>query len=348
MNGVGYAGSCAFAGGVAVMNANRSLILHHVKHPGFLIGICGISILTIGLWCQVAKRQQTNDASRADVEKLQKVIGEADGVVVYSMNMNGVGISKKLYSSSNPADLASLKASVNFEEPVHRFISGCLPSTIIRLFRRDKMIGELGLICGGIARFSQWSSDAQITNPEPLFKWLDSRGITNPRKEFELERAQEEKSRADEERWMKAMPSSIAQVWPNFHHDEIYHGDLRPLEAAVAKEFPDKRARILRLMAWYGSGAGPWSGFPVYEVVPEQMLLKYSTQELVDAVASAALNEQEIEGAARLFGGWDFNKMHPEDSALLPADLKRKLLEHSLKSTDEDKLARAKRAFASN
>ncbi|MGA3135786.1 MAG: hypothetical protein ABSC88_07315 [Terracidiphilus sp.] len=333
-----------FKGGVAVVDANRSLALHQGKDPGLLIGLCGISILAIGVWCQVAIGQQTNDTSRADVEKLQKVLGEADSVAVYSMN--GFNIDRKLYSSGNPADLATLKSSVNFEEPVQWLQSACLPSTIIRLLRKNTMTGELGLICGDIARFSQWSSDAQITNPEPLFEWLDSRGITTPRKEFERERALEEKSRADEERWLKAMPSSIVQLWPSVRPDVLYKYDTRLLEEAISKEFPDTRARILRLMAWYGSGAGPWSGFPVYEVVPEQMLLEYSTPELVEAVAGANLSEQEIEGAARLFGGWEFNKSRPKDNALLPADIKRVLLEHSLKSTDEDKLTRARRAFA--
>jgi len=328
------------------MDANPYPASYHVRHPGFLAGFCWASIVAIGLWCQAAIGQQTNDASRADVEKLQKVIGEADRVAVYSMN--GFDIRQKLYSSDNPVDLASLKASISFEEPVQWFQSACLPSTIIRLFRKNKMIGELGLICGDIARFSQWSSDARITNPEPLFEWLDSRGITTPRIEFERERAQDEKSRADEERWMKAMPSSIVPLWPNVRPDVFYKYDVRPLEGPLAKEFPDKRTRILKLMAWYGSGAGPWSGFPIYETVPEQMLLEYSTPELVDALTGTTLSEQEAEGAARLLAGWDFNRTRPNDNALIPVDLKHRLLKHSLKSTKEDTIKRAKHAFATN
>jgi hypothetical protein len=281
-----------------------------------------------------------------DASKLVKTIGEADRVEVY--DGNEFAGERRIYSSSKLRDLTALKASIRLEEPVQWFQSACDPSTILRFFQGKKVIGELGLICGDIARFSQWSSDAQINNPEPLFEWLDSRGIKTPRKEFERERAQEEKSRADEERWRKAMPSSILQLWPSVHPDVFYKYDTQPLEEALSKEFPDGRARILRLMAWFGSGAGPWSGFPGYEVVPEQMLMRYPTQELINAVTGATLNEQETEGAARLFGGWEFNKSRPADNALLPPDLKRKLLEHSLKSTDQDKLGRARRAFMTN
>ncbi len=328
------------------MDAHSLTASHRVKKAGFF-AVFGIMVIVgVGAFWQLS-------AAHRKVAKLQKALGEADRVEVYAEELTPLGgelrmQERRSYASSDPKDLAALKASFNFKEPVHWFVTPCSPSTIIRLFRGINKIGELGLICGDIVRFSQWEYETQLTNPEPLFEWLDSRGITTPRHQYDEGIAQGKKSRADEERWMKAMPSSIAQIWPNFHPDEMYRGDIRPLEAAVAKEFPDKRARILRLMAWYGSGAGPWSGYPVYEVVPEQMLLKYSTQELVDAVAGAALNEQEIEGAARLFGSWDFNKTRPEDNASLPADLKRKLLEHSLKSTDKDKLERAKRAFATN
>jgi hypothetical protein len=322
------------------MNAHSLTVSHCVKKTGFF------SVLGIMVIVGAAAFFQFSVAHN-EVAKLQKTLGEADRVEVYSEGVGGlppVVEERRLYASSRPEDLAALKTSIHIEEPVHWFVTPCVPSTIIRLFRGSKMIGELGLICGDIVRFSQWEYETQITNPEPLFEWLDSRGITVPRHQYDAGIARGKQNRADKERWMKAMPSSIVPLWPGVQHEDVHEYDIRPMEAAVAKEFPDKRARILRLMAWYGSG--PWSGFPVYEGVPEQMLLKYSTPELVDAVTGAELNEQEIEGAARLFGGWEFNKSRPKDNALLPANIKRVLLEHSLKSTDEDKLTRARRAFA--
>ena len=42
----------------------------------------------------------------------------------------------------------------------------------------------------------------------------------------------------------------------------------------------------------------------------------------------------------------DFSQRRPNDRKTLPADLKKKLLVHSLKSSDDDKLGRAKNAFA--
>ena len=326
------------------MNAHSLTVSHWVKKTGFFVALGIMVIVGAGTFHQFS-------VAHNEVAKLQKTLGEADRVEVYSEGVGGlppVVEERRLYASSRPEDLTALKASIRIEEPVHWFVTPCVPSTIIRLFRGSKMIGELGLICGDIVRFSQWEYETQITNPEPLFEWLDSREITVPRHQYDAGIARGRQNRADKERWMKAMPSSIVPLWPKVHTDELQKYDSKTFENALSKELPNKRIRILRLMAWYGSGAGPWSGFPSYEEVPEKMLLEYSTPELVDTLTGAELSDQEAEGAARLLAGWDFNQSRPTDNSLLPGSLKRRLLDHSLKSTDEDKLERARRAFAAS
>jgi hypothetical protein len=57
------------------------------------------------------------------------------------------------------------------------------------------------------------------------------------------------------------------------------------------------------------------------------------------------LSEVQIEGAARFFAV-DVSYYQPNDLKLLPAELKIVLLNHSLKSTDPDKITRARSAFA--
>lgn len=301
------------------------------------------AIISAGLFSLVANAQKAGNGL-ADVTKLQSVIDQADKVVAYETS--GMSEEREIYSSSNKPDLASLKSSITIEPPGEWFQCACIPSTVLRLYRRDKMIGELAVFEGTTIRFRKWKSDARIASPEAWFGWLDKRGITTPRKEFEEETAREQQAQAAEDRWMKAMPASLRPLWDTVAgNDPTGKYDTTWMDAALAKEYPDQRTRILRLMAWYGNGAGPWSGFPAYESVAEQMLLEYPTSELVSAIAGQQLNEVEIEGAARLFGSWDFGRTRPNDSAQIPADLKRALLEHSLRTTDEDKQLRAKHAF---
>jgi hypothetical protein len=79
--------------------------------------------------------------------------------------------------------------------------------------------------------------------------------------------------------------------------------------------------------------------------VAEQLLLTHSTAELLAAIQATPLDSSQVEGAARLFGGWTFHQERPQDGALLPPELRKRLLEHSLASTDEDKKDRARKAF---
>ncbi len=156
--------------------------------------------------------------------------------------------------------------------------------------------------------------------------------------------AQEKEADAAEARWRKAMPKSILPLWDGVAQGP-FEPNVAPLRTALTQEFPDTRQRILALFAWYGSGEGPWSGFPSYEEIAEKLLLEYPTPDLVAAAETEALTEPQLEGAARLFGGWPFGKNRPTDQKALPAALKKKLLDHALKSTDQDKLQRARSAF---
>lgn len=140
------------------------------------------------------------------------------------------------------------------------------------------------------------------------------------------------------------MPPALKPHWESV--SSSFTPNLTPLREALAREIPDKNDRLLALFSWFGSGAGPWSGFPSYETVAEKLLLEYSTSELLDAIEGKGLTLAQTEGVARLFGGWDFSRRRPNDRQLLPTDLKAHLLEHSLTSSDQDKRHRALRAFS--
>jgi len=183
-------------------------------------------------------------------------------------------------------------------------------------------------------------------SPKVLNGLLSAAGIPLSTSDSEEDRAAQRKVfEAAEARWRSAMPKSVLPLWDEVRQVQ-FAPDLKPLRDALAEELPDPHRRILRLFAWFGSGAGPWSGFPGYELIPEELLLDFPTPDLVAAAESENLSESQLEGAARLFGGWDFGQRRPEDLKTLPATLKKRLLDHALKSTDQDKLGRARRAFA--
>jgi hypothetical protein len=146
------------------------------------------------------------------------------------------------------------------------------------------------------------------------------------------------------QRWRAATPRSLLNIHtgsgPIVEDDVVAH-----MAAALAVEQPRINERVLVLLGWFGAGAGPWSGFPAYEDVPEKLLLMYSTQDLLGALNSAQLSKAQLEGAARLFGGWTFGKERPADRSKLSPAWKARLLAHALGSRDKDKRDRAMHAF---
>jgi len=161
-------------------------------------------------------------------------------------------------------------------------------------------------------------------------------------------------------RWVDAMPVSLRPFWrepkgqvltfvpqsgKEYAQVKFLDAEIGPMQLALAKAVPEPSARIRALLRWYGSGAGPWTGYPSYEVTATRLLLAHPTRDLVAAAQAAPLSLEQTEGAARLFASWEFLRERPKDGKLIPADLRKRLLEHGAASADEDKRTRAKTAF---
>ena len=313
-----------------------------------LPGAADLKLDSVLLNFQTERGQETDTGNKLpsviSPSELSELIHKADKLVVY----HGEGEHKVIFTSSNRRDLEELNASIVIQ-PGDGMLCACLGGPVIALFRQGKQIGYLTNQFGHAIRTSLWEMDAVIQDQQKWLHWFDARGIKGPRREFEREMAEAKRSQAAEERWMKAMPASMRDPWERMSYDPIMRPDITPLITGLEKEIPDQKQRIRALLGLFGSGAGPWSGYPAYESVVEDMLLEYSTADLLSAITTAgdSLSDAQIEGAARLLGGWDFGQKRPGDRALIPASLKKMLLEHSLKSRDQDKVGRARHAFGS-
>jgi hypothetical protein len=252
---------------------------------------------------------------------------------------------KVLFTSTAPKDFAEFNDALTVLPPKEWFHCMCIGTPAVRLYRGDTELALVSNHHGRSVRCSLWTSDAMLKDPEKWLQWFDARNMPELRKEVEEMAAGAKQGELSYARWRAAMPKSVRPFWEQATRDET-SPNVEPLRAALAKEFPDTRQRILALFSWYGSGDGPWSGFPSYEIAAEELLLDMPTPDLVAAAQTDNLSDPQLEGAARLFGGWHFSQRRPDDRKTCPATLKKKLLDHSLQSKDEDKLGRAKNAVA--
>jgi hypothetical protein len=325
-------------------------------------------------------RQELQTKQEADrpvrSEELRDLIAQADKIAVY--DYADVDNVKLLYSSTNAKVISTLEAAMLVEpspDEDRRARCLCTGYPEILVFRQNKELVRFSFVQGTFVRASIWTHEAHILDEEKVLRWFDARGMHRPRRESREQHAEEAVAEADEQRWMKAMPASVRPLWPQTIEARPFEGsmsifvpqgsaagsktpaeastyerEVRPeiqrLAAELAKEFPDPNQRIRVLFAWFGSGNGAWTGYPEYEGIVEELLLEYKTPELLAALDAASLSEPEQEGAARLFAGFAFKTLRLTDNALLPAELKRLLLAHSLKGSDKDKKVRARLAFA--
>jgi hypothetical protein len=221
-----------------------------------------------------------------------------------------------------------------------------MPVGEIRLSTKGRKLPPIEIYEWTLLRFPGWSGDAPIANITNWLNWFDQRGIPAPRLEVEHEEAREKAAEAAEERWKKGMPSGVREIWDKTSQNrDTIRPDSQLFADVLQREFPQKDNRIRAIFKWYGSGMGPWSGYQAHEQIGETLLLQYSTKELVHALDDVEWDDQLKEGVARLFAGWDFNSQRPEANTQIPSELKSMLLTYSLKSSDEDRIGRARKAF---
>lgn len=281
------------------------------------------------------------DERPIDPGRLTTLINEANHIVVKESPLEN---SKLLFESTTRKDLDALSKALVVIKPEQSFHCMCIGTEALYLYKDKKLLATVTNHHGQSVRCSLWKSDAPLADIENWLKWFDDRKIDTPRKEVEEARARQNQGEIEWKKWVAAIPKGLKKPWMD-SVDQFGDCDLPKLKTALNSSIPKKNDQIIGLMNWYGSGAGPWSGYSAYESAPEEMLLDYSIAELVAAIEIKKMTPAQLEGAARLLGGWDFSQKHPGGREKIPAEIRKALWEHVKDTKDEDKLGRAKRAF---
>ena len=277
-----------------------------------------------------------------DPAALAILLKSGNRVVV--MNSPRKSEAKVLFESRNKKDVEALSSALSIKKPEEWFHCMCDGTPAIFVFDGEKELVRITNHHGVSLRCSLWASDAPIVDTEKWLKWFDDRKIPGPRIEVEEMRANRKQGERDWKRWVAAIPKGLEPIWENAI-GELFDVDTKPLVKALETSIPNKEDQILAILEWFGSGAGPWSGCPSYELVAEELLLEYQVAEIVSVIDIEKLTASQIEGAARLFGGWDFSQKYPEGLKQVPPEIKKALWDHVKDTKDDDKLGRAENAF---
>jgi hypothetical protein len=273
---------------------------------------------------------------------LDSLMDQVRAVRVYEDGCHGDTLLSNdvLLEICEPDDIALLRIALRIVDgPAGHCM--CYGGPTLEMLSADRTRLALLSIHHGVAiRWNRWGDDAELIDGRLLLEWLALRGVVEPLRDFEEQEARDHQSKQYLARWLAAMPSALIPV-----QSAALGRSGIVLDAALEGGLPDEGQRILALLEWFGSGAGPWSGYPGYEEAAEKLLLGYPTARIVEVVEATQLSPAQLEGTARLFAGWTFSQQRPQDLKELDGTLKKILWHHVKDTQDKDKLARARRAF---
>ena len=287
---------------------------------------------------------QAPDPTQQSIDALLKRVTRVRVVPLENYRQGATEL-RTLLDTSDPASLASFRGCFAIVEDPETFgHCMCFGDPHLELYVGDEIVARIGYHHGVAIRWDAWKHDAWLKEPDRLLDWMSAHGVDGPRREVEEAVRRGEESRRQAERWLGAMPDCFRPFWERMDHDrdpELHRLLLESLQTAI----PVPEGQALALFGWFGCGAGPWSGFPSYESVPEQLLLHYPTQFLADVLMASEPTEAQWRGAARYFGGWEFRQRKKGDRDVLPSDLKHRLLQVTRTTGVADNIDRAERAF---
>ena len=251
---------------------------------------------------------------------------------------------------ADPSQVRELSRLLAIVPPAERFHCMCPGDQVLEFSIGRRGHVAITLHHGRSIRWERWDSDALLADGPRLLRWLAQHGAPGPLDAWEGDVARAERDLLAWDTWQGAAPPALAGylrlpelatgVNPEYPSERLLDA-----EEALRASYADGDETIIALLEWFGTGAGPWSGFPSYESVAEALLLRHTTDAIVHAISARPPTPKGVEGAARLFASWWFGRMRPGETSALPEGLRRDLLAHVRSSGDPDKLARLTHAL---
>jgi len=286
-------------------------------------------------------------------------------VFVYNGGILGsdLGTNDLLLETESDDDLKTLRESLRIKDGTAGHCMCLGDPTIELLGERSERLALITLHHGLTIRWSRWKDDAELLDGPGWLRWLADRGVTYPLKEYEKDRRRAELMERSWHRWLDHMPSCLRPFaqemkkdlgWNIFvsipesieseetAQDVSKRGEesvvqIGKLQKPLEEAHPDGMERALVLLAWFGNGLGPWTGYPAYEKIADDLLLSISKDAMIPALSGPGLSEAQLEGGARFLAGPDSRSLRAAVWAQLSDGAKEALREHAQRYTDENK-----------
>lgn len=296
--------------------------------------LAGTVLTIISFAFTYAKSGQTDTGWQHFNEKL----AQADMLEIY------LGYPEKdakiVYKSKDPKDISEFIGAAKIIVPKQAVFAGTVGKITTKFYKDGEELISVMNIGAYRIRCSDFAGDANLVNADKLAKWFDKRNVYKVREDLCRSIAARNRETAERKLWKSAMPKSVEALWNDAMYEKYMKQDeLAAAYAAISSEISDEIERAITLFGWLGANNGEWANFiRPYESIPYYMLYNnYPKDKLAEIAETRDLDECQLEGAARFFES--IRDLELSDN------LKNKLLKHTLKSTNANKIFKAKRSF---
>ncbi len=253
-------------------------------------------------WEEMAKLPKPNN------EQLRNLFAGADHIIIKPARLSEFyeDPNPVLFEITQPDVIKQFATLIEIDETQVGFHCMCTGTYDIELYANGQQQAIISYHHEVSIRYNGWSSDAGIANTQGLISFLAQLGFTKPQEDYlETQRRQEEYQQADSE-WLAAAPKSFSTYWDEFRMDGHYP---QALVEALDEDIPDKTAQIIALLQLFGQSKNPWSGYPSYEGIPQEILNNYHAKYILEVYAGSDKNDKLKSGLGRYICGYHFRKV---------------------------------------
>lgn len=252
--------------------------------------------------------------SRINLDKIFKIV---DSVSVFDLDFKSDSISWALiFETKDDGEVVDLLHRLKISEEQEGIYIKGIGCILFKFYSNGLLIGEAEYIAPNHISWKElWEGAAWLEDGDSLLRWFKQRSISTNLLNDILELEIREKKEEETSKWLKQSPNAIKT------HVEKVTKDINETIQDLAFEIPDKHERILLLMKLLGFTTRQWDNFEYRDTIPQKILMKYDFQDLIHAVQSRELSEEEKFGMSRFFSGGIFNPSLNKNFELIPKSI---------------------------
>jgi hypothetical protein len=203
-------------------------------------------------------------------------------------------------------NIKTFRSLLRIDEKNTGFYCMCLGTYAIELISDNLLKSTIGFHHGVSIRYDKWNGDAELLESEALLRFLAELGFTKPLNDRIKEFEEGEKQKIEDNKWLSSAPKSFSKYWEQMK--SMQYDFISELQKELKAEIPDKNKLIIEMLQLYGYSQQFWSGYPVYQDVPSDILTAYNFTDILSTYERSDRNYKTRKGLGRFLLNYNNRK----------------------------------------